>query len=82
MPYTIQGTTVKQRTGAFIVEMAINLPSPSTGAEEEFVQLRVMVSASDPHPRLSELQKVALQRVRAQLDVEIQNLQLPQGRTP
>ena len=51
MPYTIQGTTVKQRTGAFIVEMAINLPSPSTGAEEEFVQLRVMVSAFQIHAR-------------------------------
>ena len=82
MSLTIRSTKVAESSGSYTVEMVLAPRGVSLDEASDFVQTRVVVSAEDRHPRLAELQRVALLRVRTLIDAEIHHLRLAQGHIP
>jgi len=82
VPIHIRSTNITESAGSYTVEMVLTPRGVSAEDAGDLIQVRTVVTCEDRHPRLAELQRVALLRARGILDAEIQHLRLVQGHSP
>ena len=75
----IQGTTIVERAGGAHVEMGLSDANSATPEATETIRISVEVTYTG-HPRLIEVQKLALQRVREIIGGQILWISSIQGR--